>query len=105
MTEVVQLLVQSAGPEKAIICQAMVDSAETARGQTAVTLQTLTYTTIYRPCARFAFDGNPHLYSPVFGLHKGRCQALIPEVVSQPENFAATGHSMDTLFQKVAQAS
>lgn len=83
----------------------MDNSAETTRAQTTVTLQTLTYPTIYGTCARVAFDGNAHPYPPEFGLHKGRGQALIPKVVSQPEDFTATGYSMDALFQKVAQAA
>ena len=67
MAEVVQLFMQAAGSEKAIIHQAVPDDTQ-APAETAVIPEKLAYAAVHSPSARVAFDSHMHRHTPASGL-------------------------------------
>jgi hypothetical protein len=104
MAEVVQLFMQAAGSEKAIIYQAVPDDTQ-APAETAVIAEKLAYAAVHSPSARVAFDSHTHRHTPASGLQESLSQCLIPEIIRHPKDFTSGWHCKDAVFQEIAQAA
>jgi len=104
VAEIVKLFVEPAAFPGSNVSQSVIEGTQSCP-QCVITLQQVSYPDVDCPGARVAFHDHPDPDSPATGLQQCPSQALIPEIIGNPEDFPAARDRMDVFFQEITQGT